>query len=86
MAPAMHPAFLRRALIALVLSACAAQSPAQDGNFTPFVISADEVVNRMDIEQTFRIVKERIRGERMEGEILTGTRAPERMAWSAQRQ
>ena len=47
MAPAMQPASLRRALIALVLSACAAQSPAQDDNFTPFVISADEVVNRM---------------------------------------
>ena len=28
----------------------------------------------------------RIRGDRMEGEILTGTRAPEPMAWSAQRQ
>src|ERR1700681_3665223 len=47
MAPAMHPAFLRRALIAVVLAVCAPHSIAQDDNFTPFVISGDEVVHRM---------------------------------------
>ena len=47
MAPAMIPAFLRRALLATALAASVPQAIAQDDNFTPFVISGDEVVNRM---------------------------------------
>ena len=47
MAPAMYFAYLRRVLIAAVFAACAPHAIAQDDNFTPFVISGDEVVHRM---------------------------------------
>jgi SAM-dependent methyltransferase len=43
----MNTAFLRRALISPFLLVCATQAIAQDDNFTPFVISGDEVVHRM---------------------------------------
>lgn len=47
MAPAMKQAFLKCVSAAALLSFCAMQAVAQDDNFTPFVISADEVVHRM---------------------------------------
>ena len=47
MAPAMQHAFLKSAFAAALLSFCVTQAVAQDDNFTPFVISADEVVHRM---------------------------------------
>lgn len=47
MAPAMYFAYLRCVLIAAVFAACAPLAIAQDDNFTPFVISGDEVVHRM---------------------------------------
>ena len=47
MAPAMKPAFLNYALAAALLFSCATPAVSQDDNFTPFVISADEVVHRM---------------------------------------
>jgi hypothetical protein len=47
MAPAMNLASLRRALVAAVLAVSIPQAIAQDDNFTPFVISGDEVVHRM---------------------------------------
>jgi hypothetical protein len=51
MAPAMRFSFLRRAialrLIAVFALCSAFPSLAQDDNFTPFVISGDEVVHRM---------------------------------------
>lgn len=47
MAPAMSPSSVLRALIITILAASAPLALAQDDNFTPFVISADEVVHRM---------------------------------------
>src|SRR5690349_20321743 len=47
MAPAMNIAFLRRALVAVFLASYATGAIPQDDNFTPFVISGDEVVHRM---------------------------------------
>ena len=47
MAPAMPATFLRNALISLVAVLTFSSAAAQDDNFTPFVISADEVVHRM---------------------------------------
>ncbi len=47
MAPAMLSSFLRRAIGAALIALPAAPVAAQDDNFTPFVISGDEVVHRM---------------------------------------
>lgn len=47
MAPAMRLTFLGSAFAAALLGLGAAPAFAQDDNFTPFVISADEVVHRM---------------------------------------
>jgi Ribosomal protein L11 methyltransferase (PrmA) len=47
MAPAMNIAFFRSVLAVGFLASCVAQAIAQDDNFTPFVISGDEVVHRM---------------------------------------
>jgi len=47
MAPAMNTACLRRVLAAAFFASCATQAIPQDDNFTPFVISGDEVVHRM---------------------------------------
>lgn len=47
MAPAMKHAFLNKVLAFALLASCMTTAVAQDDNFTPFVISADEVVHRM---------------------------------------
>lgn len=47
MAPAMIHSFLRRILLAFALFSCAVPAFAQDDNFTPFVITLDDVVDRM---------------------------------------
>ncbi len=47
MAPAMRHTFFRSAFAAALLLVGALPALAQDDNFTPFVISADEVVHRM---------------------------------------
>ena len=138
MAPSMKFPLLKRvmaiALVALGALPTAGPACAQDDNFIPFVISADEVVHRMlrmadvgpddylidlgsgdgripiaaakrygtralgvDLDPPLvegrlagrdgvhRLLG-RIRGQRIEGEMQTGTRSPERSVWSAQRQ
>ena len=51
MAPFMKSSLLKRALAIALIALCAGPAvgpvSAQDDNFTPFVISADEVVHRM---------------------------------------
>jgi len=47
MAPAMYSPLFLRAILVVFFATFAARSIAQDDNFTPFVISGDEVVHRM---------------------------------------